>query len=49
VPPEEQERAPEVVRQEMIGALASRLQVPLEVDMAAGPNWLDVKSLGDHA
>jgi DNA polymerase-1 len=47
VPPEEQERVPEVVRQEMVGALGSRLQVPLEVDMAAGPNWLDVKPLDD--
>ena len=30
----------ELVRAEMIGAIA--LNVPLKVDVAAGPNWLDV-------
>ena len=34
-----------MVRREMIGALD--LSVPLEVDLAAGPNWLDVEPLPD--
>jgi DNA polymerase-1 len=46
VPPDELDRAAALVRQEMTGALASQLQVPLEVDLAVGPNWLDVKPLG---
>jgi len=46
VPPEELKRAAEVVREEMTSALASRLRVPLQVDLAVGPNWLDVKPLG---
>jgi hypothetical protein len=29
----------------MTTALASRLQVPLKVDLAAGPNWLAVEEL----
>ena len=33
-----------LVRDEMTGALA--LSVPLKVDLAAGPNWLDVEPLG---
>ena len=45
VPPEERGRAAQVVREEMTGALADRLQVPLEIDLAIGPNWLDVKPL----
>jgi DNA polymerase-1 len=46
VPPAELDQAAELVRHEMTHALASQLQVPLEVDLAAGPNWLDVKPLG---
>ena len=34
-----------MVRREMIGALD--LSVPLEVDLAAGPNWLEVEPLPD--
>ena len=34
-----------LVRQEMTGAL--ELAVPLKVDLAAGPNWLDVEPLDD--
>jgi DNA polymerase-1 len=43
VPPEELQPVAELVRQEMTRAL--RLQVPLKVDLAAGPNWLDVEDL----
>ena len=41
VPPEERETANKLVREEMTGALAERLKVPLEVDIGVGPNWLD--------
>jgi DNA polymerase-1 len=47
VPPEELDRAAELVRKEMTEALAAQLQVPLEVDLAVGPNWLDIKPLGE--
>ena len=30
---------------EMTTALASRLQVPLKVDLSSGPNWLEVQEL----
>jgi DNA polymerase I-like protein with 3'-5' exonuclease and polymerase domains len=32
----------------MVGALSARvnLKVPLEVDVATGPNWLDVREVG---
>jgi DNA polymerase-1 len=43
-PDEEIPRLAEIVRREMTTALD--LNVPIEVDLAAGPNWLDVKSLG---
>ncbi len=33
-----------LVRAEMIGAI--NFDVPLNVDIAAGPNWLDVATLG---
>jgi len=33
----------ELVRREMSGAMA--LSVPLKVDVAAGPNWLDVEEI----
>jgi DNA polymerase-1 len=40
-PPDELHDVAELVREEMTGAL--KLEVPLIVDVAAGPNWLDVK------
>ena len=42
-PDEEIPRLAEIVRREMTTALD--LNVPIEVDLAVGPNWLDVKSL----
>jgi DNA polymerase-1 len=42
-PPEELHAVAQLVRDEMIGALP--LEVPLEVGLAAGPNWLDVEAL----
>jgi DNA polymerase I len=33
----------ELVRRQMIGALD--LKVPLKVDLATGPNWLDVEGI----
>jgi DNA polymerase-1 len=42
-PPEELHKVAGLVRKEMTSAL--KLDVPLEVDVAAGPNWLDVKEL----
>jgi DNA polymerase I len=43
-PPEELARTAAVVREEMTTPLEQELQikVPLKVDLAAGPNWLDV-------
>src|SRR5205085_8434495 len=43
VPPEELEEVVPLVRQEMTGALAHLLQVPLGVDLGVGPNWLEVE------
>jgi DNA polymerase I len=40
-PPEEMERATEIVTREMVGA--ADLDPPLEVDAGVGPNWLDAK------
>jgi DNA polymerase-1 len=40
VPPEEVEAVAKLVREEMTGAM--QLSVPLKVDVAAGPNWLEV-------
>lgn len=40
-PPEEVDEVSSLVRQEMVGAM--KLNVPLEVDVATGPNWLDVE------
>jgi DNA polymerase-1 len=39
-PPKEVPKVAALVREEMIGAM--ELSVPLRVDVAAGPNWLDV-------
>ena len=46
-PPEELPRLAALVRHEMIGPVAERLglRVPLRVDLASGPNWLEVESL----
>jgi DNA polymerase-1 len=43
-PPEELRGLAALVREEMTGPVekALGLQVPLKVDLAAGPNWLDV-------
>jgi DNA polymerase-1 len=42
-PPKELQMVAALVREEMVNALP--LEVPLEVDVAAGPNWLDVEEL----
>jgi DNA polymerase I len=46
-PPEELAALAGLVREEMTTPVAKalRLQVPLKVDMSAGPNWLDVEEL----
>ena len=46
-PPEELPRLAALVRHEMIGPVAERLglRVPLRVDLASGPNWLEVESI----
>jgi DNA polymerase-1 len=46
-PPEELPAVAALVREEMTTPVerALRLEVPLEVDLAAGPNWLDVAEL----
>jgi DNA polymerase I len=46
VPPEELQSVAAVVREEMTQALAQQLQVPIQVDLSVGNNWLDVKPLG---
>jgi DNA polymerase-1 len=43
VPPEELEPVAALVAEEMTNAL--KLDVPLKVDLAVGPNWLDVEEL----
>jgi DNA polymerase I len=40
-PPEEMERATEIVTREMVGAI--EMDPPLEVDAGVGPNWLAAK------
>jgi DNA polymerase-1 len=49
VPPDELEVVARLVTDEMTGALADRLTVPLRVDVGVGPNWLDVKPLAANA
>jgi len=46
-PPEELEKVAALVNEEMTTPLekALRLEVPLKVDVATGPNWLDVEEL----
>ncbi|MFL5341891.1 MAG: DNA polymerase I [Gemmataceae bacterium] len=43
VPPAELPAVSALVRHEMVGAMT--LDVPLKVDVAAGPNWLDVQDV----
>lgn len=43
VPPDEVTAVAAMARREMIAAL--QLEVPVEVDVAAGPNWLDVEEV----
>ncbi len=43
VPPKELAKVAALVREEMTGAM--ELAVPLKVDVAAGPNWLDVEDV----
>jgi DNA polymerase-1 len=43
VPPREVKPLAALVREEMIGAM--QLDVPLKVDVAVGPNWLDVEDM----
>ena len=47
VPPEEFEAVAALVREEMTTPLEKqlKLEVPLKVDMASGPNWLDVEEV----
>ena len=42
-PPEEKDRVVAIIREEMATALGDRIAVPLGVDVAVGPNWLDAK------
>src|SRR5437867_10666853 len=42
-PPDEVKRLADMVRKEMTTAM--KLKVPLVVDVAAGPNWLDVEEV----
>ncbi|MCI0462458.1 MAG: DNA polymerase I [Gemmataceae bacterium] len=44
-PPDELPSVAPMIAHEMTSALASRLQIPLKVDLAAGPNWLEVKEV----
>ena len=48
-PPEELSRLAKLVREEMTEPREKELglRVPLRVDLAAGPNWLDVTAIGD--
>src|SRR5260370_5797055 len=46
VPPEELRAAGDLVTEEMTTAL--KLEVPLQVDVAAGRNWLDVEEIEDR-
>src|SRR5208282_2940573 len=41
-PPTELREMADLVRQEMMSALSHKLRVPLHVEVAAGPNWLEV-------
>ncbi len=49
VPPDEVEIIAKLVTEEMTGALADKLTVPLRVDVGVGPNWLDVQPLVEKA
>ncbi|HET6575546.1 MAG TPA: DNA polymerase I [Fimbriiglobus sp.] len=43
LPPKEEKKVAALVREEMTGAMG--LSVPLKVDVASGPNWLDVEDV----
>jgi DNA polymerase-1 len=45
VPPEEMSSVSRLVHEEMSRALEDRLEVPLKVDVEAGPNWLDTQAV----
>jgi DNA polymerase-1 len=45
VPPKEREAVANLVREEMTQALADRMDVTIDVDVAVGPNWLDTETL----
>ncbi len=45
LPPQELKEVSAIVKQEMSGALADRLQVPLGVDMGIGKNWLELDEI----
>jgi DNA polymerase-1 len=45
VPPDEERTIVRLVHDEMTGALADRLTVPLQVDMGVGPNWLETREV----
>ncbi len=49
-PPEELPLLAELVREEMTTPVAQalKLEVPLKVDLAAGPNWLEVQVLSSE-
>jgi DNA polymerase-1 len=49
VPPAEVKAVAGLVAEEMTGALASQLQVPLQVDLAVGPNWLDTEEIEEQS
>jgi DNA polymerase-1 len=46
-PPDELPTVAQLVREEMLNALP--LEVPLDVDVAAGPDWLEVKEINHEA
>jgi DNA polymerase I len=48
-PPDERAAIISLVREEMTGALAERLEVPLGVDLGIGPNWLDTADVQEGA
>ena len=50
-PPDELESLVELVREEMTTPVEKQLglEVPLRVEIAAGPNWLDVEDISETA
>jgi DNA polymerase-1 len=47
VPPGELAKVVGLVHEEMSRALADRIEVPLKVDVEAGPNWLETNAVGE--